>query len=404
MSGEAGLRGAPPPLSLYVHVPWCVRKCPYCDFNSHPLGPEGLPEAQFLRALLEDLAEESGDAAGRALVSVFFGGGTPSLLAPETVARVLEAAGRGPGLAPGAEVTLEANPGTVDAGRLRELRAAGVDRLSLGAQSFDDRLLRRIGRIHSAREAAAAVEAARSAGFGNVGLDVMYGLPGQTAAGALADVEAALALEPEHLSHYQLTLEAGTAFHRDPPPLPDEEVVADMESACRARLADGGLARYEVSAFARPGRQCRHNLNYWTFGDYLALGPGAHGKLTRVAGGRVLRRARPAHPGDYLRAGPGGRWAEVRELAVGDLVLEFFLNVLRLAEGVPEALFAERTGLSLSTAAGALAEARARGLMTAEPGRLRATEAGLRFLNDLCALFLPAGSGLPPVVPPEETA
>ena len=404
MSGEAGLRGAPPPLSLYVHVPWCVRKCPYCDFNSHPLGPEGLPEAQFLRALLEDLAEESGDAAGRALVSVFFGGGTPSLLAPETVARVLEAAGRGPGLAPGAEVTLEANPGTVDAGRLRELRAAGVDRLSLGAQSFDDRLLRRIGRIHSAREAAAAVEAARSAGFGNVGLDLMYGLPGQTAAGALADVEAALALEPEHLSHYQLTLEAGTAFHRVPPPLPDEEVVADMESACRARLADGGLARYEVSAFARPGRQCRHNLNYWTFGDYLALGPGAHGKLTRVAGGRVLRRARPANQGDCLRAGPGGRWAEVRELAVGDLVLEFFLNVLRLAEGVPEALFAERTGLSLSTAAGALAEARARGLMTAEPGRLRATEAGLRFLNDLCALFLPAGSGPPPVLPPEETA
>ncbi len=393
-----------PPLSLYVHVPWCVRKCPYCDFNSHPLGPQGLPEARYLQALLEDLAEEAGEASGRALVSVFFGGGTPSLLAPATVARVLEAAGRDPGLAPGAEVTLEANPGTVDAGRLRELRAAGVDRLSLGAQSFDERLLRRIGRIHSAREAAAAVEAARSAGFENVGLDLMYGLPGQTVAGALADVQAALALEPEHLSHYQLTVEAGTAFHRHPPPLPDEEVVAEMESACRARLAEGGLARYEVSAFARPGRQCRHNLNYWTFGDYLALGPGAHGKLTRVAVGRVLRRARPAHPGDYLRAGPGGRWAEVRELAVGDLVLEFFLNVLRLTEGVPEALFAERTGLPLSTAAGALAEARARGLMTAEPGRLRATEAGLRFLNDLCALFLPAGSGLPPVVPPEETA
>ena len=389
MSGEAGLRGAPPALSLYVHVPWCVRKCPYCDFNSHPLGPQGLPEARYLQALLEDLAEEAGEASGRALVSVFFGGGTPSLLAPATVARVLEAAGRDPGLAPGAEVTLEANPGTVDAGRLRELRAAGVDRLSLGAQSFDERLLRRIGRIHSAREAAAADEAARSAGFENVGLDLMYGLPGQTVAGALADVQAALALEPDH---------------RHPPPLPDEEVVAEMESACRARLAEGGLARYEVSAFACPGRQCRHNLNYWTFGDYLALGPGAHGKLTRGAGGRVLRRARHARPGDYLSAGPGGRWAEVRELAAQDLVLEFFLNVLRLTEGVPEALFAERTGLPLSTAAGALAEARARGLMTAEPGRLRATEAGLRFLNDLCALFLPAGAGPHPVVPREQTA
>jgi len=393
-----------PPLSLYVHVPWCVRKCPYCDFNSHPLGPQGLPEARYLQALLEDLAEEAGEASGRALVSVFFGGGTPSLLAPATVARVLEAAGRDPGLAPGAEVTLEANPGTVDAGRLRELRAAGVDRLSLGAQSFDERLLRRIGRIHSAREAAAAVEAARSAGFENVGLDLMYGLPGQTVAGALADVQAALALEPEHLSHYQLTVEAGTAFDRHPPPLPDEEVVAEMESACRARLAEGGLARYEVSAFARPGRQCRHNLNYWTFGDYLALGPGAHGKLTRGAGGRVLRRARHARPGDYLSAGPGGRWAEVRELAAQDLVLEFFLNVLRLTEGVPQALFAERTGLPPETATGALAEARTRGLMTAEPGRLRATEAGLRFLNDLCALFLPAGAGPHPVVPREQTA
>ena len=393
-----------PPLSLYVHVPWCVRKCPYCDFNSHPLGPQGLPEARYLQALLEDLAEEAGEASGRALVSVFFGGGTPSLLAPATVARVLEAAGRDPGLAPGAEVTLEANPGTVDAGRLRELRAAGVDRLSLGAQSFDERLLRRIGRIHSAREAAAAVEAARSAGFENVGLDLMYGLPGQTVAGALADVQAALALEPEHLSHYQLTVEAGTAFDRHPPPLPDEEVVAEMESACRARLAEGGLARYEVSAFACPGRQCRHNLNYWTFGDYLALGSGAHGKLTRGAGGRVLRRARHARPGDYLSAGPGGRRAEVRALAAPDLVLEFFLNVLRLAGGVPQALFAERTGLPPETATGALAEARTRGLMTAEPGRLRATEAGLRFLNDLCALFLPAGAGPHPVVPREQTA
>ncbi len=377
-----------PPLLLYVHVPWCVRKCPYCDFNSHPLRGGGLPEREYLGAVLEDLAEEAAGAGGRSLKTVFFGGGTPSLLAPETVARVLEAARLDPGIRPDAEVTLEANPGTVDRGRLTELRAAGVNRLSIGVQSFDDGLLARVGRIHSGREARAAVEAARVAGFENLNLDLMYGLPGQTVALALADVETAVGLGPEHVSHYQLTLEPGTLFHSAPPPLPDDEQVAAVESACRARLADAGYRRYEISAFARPGMECRHNLGYWTFGDYLAVGPGAHGKLTRPDGLRVVRRVRRRHPEDYLRAGAGRRVAEQRELGRGDLAFEFFLNALRLTDGVPAGLFSERTGLSLDTVAGPLAEARRRGLMTDDPGRLQPTEEGLRFLNDLCGLFL----------------
>jgi oxygen-independent coproporphyrinogen-3 oxidase len=365
-----------------------VRKCPYCDFNSHPLRAGGLPEREYLEAVLEDLAEEAAAAAGRPLETVFFGGGTPSLLAPETVARVLEAARRDPGVRPDAEVTLEANPGAVDCGRLGEIRAAGVNRLSVGVQSFDDGLLARIGRIHSGREARGAVEAARQAGFENLNLDLMYGLPGQTPASALADLDTALALGPEHLSHYQLTLEPGTPFHREPPCLPGDETVAAIESFGRHRLAEAGFLRYEVSAFARPGRECRHNLGYWTFGDYLAVGPGAHGKLTTRGWERVVRRVRRRHPEDYLRAGAGQRVAEQRELGPEDLAFEFFLNALRLPDGVPAGLYSERTGLSLDTVAGPLAEARRRGLMTAGPERLQATADGLRFLNDLCGLFL----------------
>ncbi|MCU0937045.1 MAG: radical SAM family heme chaperone HemW [Gammaproteobacteria bacterium] len=377
-----------PPLALYVHVPWCVRKCPYCDFNSHALRPGGVPEREYLEAILDDLAEEAAGVAGRSLETVFFGGGTPSLLSPETVARVLEAARRDPGVRPDAEVTLEANPGTVERGRLSELRAAGVNRLSIGVQSFDDGLLARIGRIHSGEEALVAVEAARAAGFDNLNLDLMYGLPGQTPGAALADLNSALALGPEHVSHYQLTLEPGTPFHRAPPSLPDDEAVSEIESACPARLAEAGYRRYEISAFARPGMECRHNLGYWTFGDYLPVGPGAHGKVTRPDGLRVVRRVRRRHPEDYLRAGAGQRVAEQRELGREDLAFEFFLNALRLPDGVPAGLYSERTGLSLETVAGPLAEARRRGLLADDRERLQPTEEGLRYLNDLCGLFL----------------
>ena len=259
--GERG--GWPlPPLALYVHVPWCVRKCPYCDFNSHPVRGAEIPERAYLAALLADLEAEAAGAAGRAAVSVFFGGGTPSLLAAETVAEILAGIARTVGIASGGEVTLEANPGTIDPARLRELRVAGVNRLSLGVQSFDDRLLEGIGRIHSAREARRAFEQARGVGFENLNLDLMYGLPGQSPAAALADLETALALGPEHLSHYQLTLEPGTPFHRHPPALPGEATIAATERVCRARLAGAGFERYEVSAFARPGARCAHNLNY----------------------------------------------------------------------------------------------------------------------------------------------
>ena len=377
-----------PPLAVYVHVPWCVRKCPYCDFNSHPLGAARPPERRFLAALQADLEGEAALAAGRPVGSVYLGGGTPSLLSPEAVAEILAAVARGLALAPGAEVTLEANPGTVDAGRLRELRGAGVNRLSIGVQSLDDRLLARIGRIHGARDAREAVAAARAAGLESLNLDLMYGLPGQTVAQAVRDVEEALALAPDHLSHYQFTVEPGTAFHRRPPRLPGEVAVARMEDACRERIAAAGLGRYEVSAFARPGRRCAHNLNYWSFGDYLGLGPGAHGKLTHAEPWRVVRRAKPAYPATYLAAAEeGDLQAEVRELGPGDLGVEFMLNALRLTDGVPAALFTARAGLPPEAIASPRAKAIARGLLAGDPDRLVATPLGFRFLDDLVALF-----------------
>jgi oxygen-independent coproporphyrinogen-3 oxidase len=373
----------PPPLGLYVHIPWCLRKCPYCDFNSHAVAGE-LPESAYVDALLADLARQAPQVADRPVQTVFFGGGTPSLFSGAAIARLLEGIAATVALAPDAEITLEANPGAAEAARFSDYRAAGVNRLSIGVQSLDDACLRALGRVHNADQARQAVEQARAAGFDNLNLDLMYGLPGQNMDGALADLRAVLALSPEHLSWYQLTLEPNTLFHARPPALPDADTVADIMEAGLALLAGAGYHQYEVSAHARPGRAARHNCNYWTFGDYLGIGAGAHGKLS-TPDGRVRRYSRPRHPRDYLAAptAPGSE----RILSVDDLPLEFLMNALRLHSGVSASLFRERTGLSLAVIEAPLAQARARGLLEDDPAVLRPTALGRHFLDDLLLLF-----------------
>jgi oxygen-independent coproporphyrinogen-3 oxidase len=382
---------AAPPLSLYVHLPWCVRKCPYCDFNSHAAPMRGIPEEAYLAALLDDLEFAARDCEGRPLVSVFFGGGTPSLFSATSIGRIIERAVQRLDAARDLEVTLEANPGTVERGRFAAYRDAGVTRVSLGAQSFSDRHLAALGRIHAREETLAAVDELRAANLDNFNLDLMYALPEQSVAEALADLEQAIALGPAHLSHYQLTLEPGTAFERRPPPLPDEEAAYAMQVACQARLAAAGYRHYEVSAYAQPGRECRHNLNYWRFGDYLGIGAGAHGKVTDTAHGQVIRTARVKQPGRYLAATqPAARIDESRAVPASDLAFEFCLNALRLREGFDAPAFESGTGLPWSAVAPVVAAAEAQGLLAGEPGgRWAPTELGRRFLNDLQAMFLP---------------
>mgnify|MGYP001264478226 CR=1 FL=1 len=382
---------APIPLALYIHIPWCVRKCPYCDFNSHQArGP--IPEIAYVDALLADLEQDLPQVWGRRIDSVFIGGGTPSLFSAEALDRLLSGLRARLPLRPDLEITLEANPGTVERGRFAEFRAAGINRLSVGIQSFDDEHLRRLGRIHDRREAIAAVEEAHSAELDNFNLDLMFGLPGQTVDRALTDIATAMALRPAHLSYYQLTLEPNTAFHRSPPALPDDDTVALIQEQGQAELARHGFRQYEVSAYAREGQRCRHNLNYWEFGDYLGIGAGAHGKLSDPASGRIHRPWKLKHPRDYLAsAGTAisiGGDAPIRE---ADLPVEFLLNALRLVEGVPATLFAERTGLPLTALEPGLRRARERGLLEEDPERLQASEYGLRFLNDLLQEFVPEG-------------
>ena len=378
-----------PPLSLYVHLPWCVRKCPYCDFNSHA-GKGALPFDAYVDALVADLDADLPLAWGRVVHSVFFGGGTPSLFPPEAIDRFLQQASARLRFAPDVEITLETNPGTVEHGPFPGYRAAGVNRLSFGVQSFDDGCLQRLGRIHSSGDAERAVKAAQDAGLDNLNIDLMYALPGQTLAMALDDVERALALAPTHLSHYQLTLEPNTVFAARPPQgLPDEDGAWDMQEACQARLAEAGFAQYEISAYARPGRQCAHNLNYWRFGDYLGIGAGAHGKLTLGADQQVLRRWKVKHPTEYLaKAGTAAAIGSDEVLSPQRLPFDFMLNALRLNEGVPAALFEARTGLPLAAIADRLADARARGWLEPDPAWLRPTELGRRFANDVIGLFL----------------
>jgi len=386
----AGREIAPLPLTLYVHFPWCVRKCPYCDFNSHALRGE-VPEDSYVEALIRDLDFELADPAFRQapLAAIFFGGGTPSLFSGRAIGRLLEAIHARCAIAPDLEITLEANPGTADARNFRAYRAAGVNRLSLGAQSFDANQLARLGRIHGPQEIPAAVAAARAAGFENLNLDLMYALPEQTPEQAAADLRAALDLAPEHLSYYQLTLEPNTVFAARPPPLPDEDSVWIMHQQGLALLAARGYAQYEVSAHARAGRQSRHNRNYWEFGDYLGIGAGAHAKRTRWPSPGIVRRARHKHPRTYVEhAGSAGAIQEERSVAVSERPFEYAMNALRLNEGFVRADFAARTGLAPAVLEAPLARARRRGLIEDDGRRIRATALGRAHLNALLREFL----------------
>jgi putative oxygen-independent coproporphyrinogen III oxidase len=384
-----------PPLSLYVHYPWCVRKCPYCDFNSHE--PEDgigrIPEAEYLKALRADIEAALPLIWGRRIVSIFIGGGTPSLLSAKGLETLLSDVRALLSLEVDCEVTLEANPGTVEAGRFAAYRMAGVNRLSIGVQSFDDAKLRALGRIHDRGQALRAIDAARRV-FENFNIDLMYGLPDQDLAAAQDDVERALALTPPHLSLYQLTLEPNTVFAKHPPQLPDEDIAASMQAWIEARTAEAGYRHYEVSAYAQPGRECRHNLNYWGFGDYLGVGPGAHSKISFPH--RIIRQVRYRGPRSYLeRAGRGEFLAESSEVARDELPFEFMLNAMRLLEGVPSRWFAERTGLPPTVIEKSLAEAERRGLMATDHAHWLPTPLGSRFLSDLQALFLPRRRGDP---------
>lgn len=383
-----------PPLSLYVHMPWCVRKCPYCDFNSHEFKPGksggAMPFDAYVDALLADLDLDLPLAWGRTVHTVFFGGGTPSLFPPESIDRFLQGASARLRFAPGAEITLETNPGTAEHGRFESYRAAGVNRLSFGIQSFDDGCLRRLGRIHDSAQAESAVKLAQDAGFDNFNLDLMYALPEQTLAMAERDLERAFALRPTHLSHYQLTLEPNTVFATRPPAgIPDDDGSWDIQEHCQAMLADAGYAQYEVSAYARPGRQCAHNLNYWRYGDYLGIGAGAHGKLTLGSEQTVLRRWKHKHPTTYLaHAGTPGAIGGDERIEPARRPFEFMLNALRLVDGVSVAEFEARTGLAAATIAPQLQAAVAQGWLDLDHGRIRPTELGRRFTNDVVALFL----------------
>ncbi|MDP1526726.1 MAG: radical SAM family heme chaperone HemW [Rhodocyclaceae bacterium] len=369
------------PLSLYVHWPWCVRKCPYCDFNSHESVPQ---EATYLDALIADLEAALPLIWGRPIISIFIGGGTPSLMSGATVDALLAALRMRLPLLPEAEITLEANPGTVEAARFAAYRDAGVNRLSLGIQSFADAKLAALGRIHSGDEAQRAIEIAQKH-FERVNLDLMYALPEQTLPEAQRDLATAIATGVSHLSAYHLTLEPNTPFHHAPPPLPDDDLAADMQDMVEETLATAGYQHYETSAFAKPRQQCQHNLNYWGFGDYLGIGAGAHSKLSDHTG--IRREARPRHPKDYLADPVTRQWQPV---TTEDLPGEFMMNALRLTDGVPLAWFSERTGLPLSAIEKSALAGRQEGLLEVVDNRLRPTPQGRRFLNRLITLFLDA--------------
>ncbi len=376
-----------PPLALYVHLPWCIRKCPYCDFNSHEQRG-ALEESRYIDALIADLEAALPLVWGRRVLSIFIGGGTPSLFSPAGIDRLLgDIRARLP-LEPGCEVTLEANPGTFERERFRAFRGAGVTRLSIGVQSFDDHALQAIGRVHDGHQARAAVEEAASA-FDTFNIDLMYALPGQTLAALQRDLDIAMSFRPPHLSIYHLTLEPNTVFANQPPslPLPDDDLASDMLDLITERAAAGGLARYEVSAFARAGHRCTHNLNYWQFGDYLGIGAGAHGKLSFPE--RIVRQVRWREPAAYMaKALAGQAVSNEHEVAAGELPFEFMLNALRLKDGFDAALYAERTGLPASGLDAAVAHAMQRGLLERRGAVLAPTARGFDFLNDLQQLFL----------------
>ena len=375
-----------PPLALYIHIPWCVKKCPYCDFNSHAAGPT-LPEEEYVDALLADLDEDLPQVYGRPLTSIFFGGGTPSLFSAKALGRLLAGVEQRIPFASDIEITLEANPGTFEQAKFRDYRALGINRLSIGVQSFQAAKLKALGRIHDGDEAVRAADMARAAGFDNFNLDLMHGLPDQSIEDALSDLRIAIAQRPTHLSWYQLTVEPNTVFWNQPPLMPEDDILWDIQEAGQALLAEHGYAQYEVSAYAQAGKAARHNLNYWSFGDFLGIGAGAHAKLSRPDGS-ISRSWKTRLPKDYLDSSKSFSAGE-RALTADELPFEFLMNVLRLTDGVASALFTQRTGLPLSLLAKARSEAQQRGLMHDDPTRLIATREGQLFLNDLLQHFLP---------------
>ncbi|WGZ95244.1 MAG: radical SAM family heme chaperone HemW [Candidatus Thiothrix putei] len=376
------------PLSLYIHIPWCIRKCPYCDFNSHA-APSGLPEKAYVQALLTNLTHELPHIWGRKLESIFIGGGTPSLFSAESIDELLCGIRALLPFRPNIEITLEANPGTFEQDKFRGFREAGINRLSMGIQSFNPEHLQALGRVHDREEALRAADIARTAGFDNFNLDLMFGLPQQTLEQAMQDLQQAIALNPTHLSWYQLTLEPNTLFYKTPPPLPDDDLVADMQLNGQHFIKRSCYAQYEVSAYARQGFECRHNRNYWEFGDYVAIGAGAHGKLSNPADGSITRYHNYRQPAEYMQqALQGTARSGTERLAAADLGFEFMLNALRLRDGFPVALFTERTGLASDYIKAGLEQALQRGLLDVEGGYVRPTATGWQFLNKVIQLFL----------------
>lgn len=374
------------PISLYIHFPWCVRKCPYCDFNSHE-ARNGIPENRYIDALLSDLSIDLALLPRPSeLSSIFMGGGTPSLFSPEALQRLLVGVKRLMILSDQCEITLEANPGAVESYKFQEFRSLGINRLSIGAQSFNDKHLSKLGRIHSAKEAAHAFENAEHAGFNNINLDLMFGLPDQTKQEAIKDVRTTLSLKPAHISFYQLTLEPNTYFHKFPPRLPREESIISMQSSCQQLLAESGYIQYEISAYARNGRQCRHNLNYWRFGDYLGIGAGAHGKISRTRPANIIRTIKPKHPDHYLT----GLWESSPEtIQLAELPLEFVMNHLRLTDGFNLEFYTSATGLGRESLDPGLARCLALELLLERDGRIFCSETGWNFLDNILEKFVP---------------
>lgn len=378
-----------PPLSLYIHVPWCVRKCPYCDFNSHQ-SPDQLPEKAYIDALIQDLEQEVPYIWGRTVQSIFIGGGTPSLFSAEAYDRLFSAIRALLPLSPNIEITLEANPGTFEAQRFADYFDLGINRLSIGVQSFNDQSLTALGRIHDSKQAIKAIETAHKVGFENFNIDLMFGLPHQTEQSARHDVATAIDLEPSHISYYQLTLEPNTLFHKQPPTLPDEDPIIDWQIANQQHLANAGYQQYEVSAYAKDNQQCRHNLNYWQFGDYIGIGAGAHGKISDAAQQSITRRSKQKQPQRYIdTAGSTDVILTNEIISQKDVGFEFMLNALRLVDGFPTPLFYQHAGIPISHIDKALQQAEEQGLLQRDIHHIRPTEKGLCYLNTLVELFLP---------------
>lgn len=377
-----------PPLSLYIHFPWCVQKCPYCDFNSHEL-KSALDERAYIDALISDLDQELPLFWGRSISSIFMGGGTPSLFSPESIERLLSALRARLAFAPNVEITMEANPGTIELGKFKEFSSAGINRLSIGIQSFSDEKLRKLGRIHGRKEAIRAAELAHDANFNSFNLDLMYGLPNQSLAQAVDDIETAIALEPKHLSHYQLTIEPNTFFHHQPPTVPDDDKLWEMQLACQTSLANNHYAQYEISAYAKDNYQCQHNLNYWQFGDYLGIGAGAHGKLTNAPEQKIHRSSKVKQPQAYLdNAASEKRISSEKILTRDDATFEFMMNALRLNKGFETEIFQHHVGLPISTVEKALHQAEEQGWITWDLKNIKPTDSGRQYLNNLLELFM----------------